>query len=370
MSASDVNPRSERTANAFTRGEELHVDVSAIERELSALWRVASSQEKNAVTRACSWNVIADVETERLEADREILDKVALRVPARLLVLAHPGAGSEEDRLDAYVSANCQLSPQGGKLLCSESITIESSGARVKHVASLVRALLVPDVPTAYVVIDDTDRLFTNPEIVACADRVVFDGAAIPVERGLAAVADLPVKTLADLAWLRLGFLRSAIASVFDPPIGAEPLSHLREVQITSSRRDAVEARLLVGWLASLLGWSDLENLGEGRATYRTRDGAFIHVQIRLPETPDVGLGESGIREVRLQAKRANRTDAEDSFSWADLGDGTFVVCAEGLCERKVLYADFANETMLVHALGMRGRDPQYRRALKLAPKG
>jgi glucose-6-phosphate dehydrogenase assembly protein OpcA len=407
----DIAPRSERAAKSFTRGEDLKVDVSSIERELSAIWRLASTSEAKGVTRACSWNVIADLDAARLDEQRELLDRVSLRVPSRLLAIAT--SRENTDRLDAYVSANCQLSPHGGKLLCSESITIESAGSRAVHVPSLVRALLVPDVPTAYIAmadfampdrampdrampdrampdrampdrampdrampdrampdraIADGDRLFANPDLVACAERVVFDSATFGSDRVFSAIEALSQRALADLAWLRLGFLRGAIASVFDPPIGAEPLENLAHVEIVTTTSSGAEGRLLAGWLAAALGLVEPSLTAEGEFAYRSRTGQTVVMRVHAVANPKPNSNQSGIKEVRLQARRSGRSDAEDAFSWSDMGDGTFVVCAEGLCERKVLYADFAQETLLVQALGVRGRDPQYRRALRALP--
>ena len=69
-------------------------------------------------------------------------------------MLVEDGAGRETvppgtPEIEAWISALCAVAPGGGKLLCSEKVTVKSHMGGRRHVPALVRALRVPDVPTA-----------------------------------------------------------------------------------------------------------------------------------------------------------------------------------------------------------------------------
>src|SRR6185295_18631806 len=138
-----------------------------------------------------------------------------------------PPPGGRE--LEAWISANCHLAPGGGKLLCSEEITLSAHGGGAAHLPALVSALQVPDVPAALVWIGARpSEAIREKRLLEGADRVVIDTGAIGGSAELVGVASLARFAgeieVADLGWLRLGPFRLLLASLFDPPVGAEPL--------------------------------------------------------------------------------------------------------------------------------------------------
>ena len=218
----------------FTSGKNIGVDVSSIERELGSLWRHAAGADHDlAVTRACSWNLLVNVSDQvDTEIVRGLIDLVVAAVPSRAIVLV-PSTQTNGKEIEAFVSANCQIAPGGGKLLCSEEITIQSYSGGDKHVPALVRALLVPDLPTALfwagIAPLDPRQIAYFPSV----DRLVFDSSRGDPSTDFTPYATLPRdKVLVDIAWLRTGFLRSMLASLFDPPTGAEPLSRIGRLRI------------------------------------------------------------------------------------------------------------------------------------------
>src|SRR5262249_3379055 len=106
---------------------------------------------RGAVTRACLWNLVVHMDGDvAFEHTRKLIDDAVPACPARVLLLRlNPEGNADGAELEAWISANCQIAPGGGKLVCSEEITREARGGGLAHVPSLVRALLVPDVPTA-----------------------------------------------------------------------------------------------------------------------------------------------------------------------------------------------------------------------------
>jgi glucose-6-phosphate dehydrogenase assembly protein OpcA len=348
----------------FTSGKDIGVDVSSIERELGSLWRQASGASAElAVTRACSWNLLVHVSDQvDIEIVRALIDKVVAAVPSRAIVLV-PSAVAGGKEIEAFVSANCQIAPGGGKLLCSEEITIQSYAGGDKHVPALVRALLVPDLPTALfwagIPPKDPRQIAYFPSV----DRLVFDSSRGDSNADFTAFATLPRdKVLVDIAWLRTGFLRSMLASLFDPPTGAEPLGRVGRLRITATPSGLTGARLYAGWLATRLGWKlpPLASLTrENPALSGTAaDGQPLVIELGFAEDRP---RESGIAEILLET----RGPAPAQYSLADLGDGTLLSHASGLNSHSQVAADLALERLVVAALGTRGRDSLFRSALE-----
>lgn len=356
---------------AFTSGKNIGVDVSSIERELASLWRQASTRggggQDLAVTRACMWNLLVHVsDTVDQEVVTKLIDDVVIAVPSRAIVLV-PSATTNGKEIEAFVSANCQVAPGGGKLLCSEEITIQSYAGGDKHVPALVRALLVPDVPTA---------LFwggvppKDPRLVAyfpSVDRLVFDSSRGPDDADYAAYATLSrEKVLVDLAWLRTGFLRSMLASLFDPPTGAEPLGRVGKLRIVAAGSGLGGARLYAAWLATRLGWKlpPLSRLTLASPSLEgvSADGQPLQVEIALLDAKsDPRPRDSGIAEIVLETRGPDR----ERYSLADNGEGMLLSCAFGHASHKQIAADLALERLVVAALGTRGRDSLYRAAIE-----
>ncbi|HEX7831856.1 MAG TPA: glucose-6-phosphate dehydrogenase assembly protein OpcA, partial [Thermoanaerobaculia bacterium] len=125
------------------------VDVSKIEKELADLWRAEQHDGERAVTKAALWNVIAHTWTSQEHSRAtEVLAQASAAVPQRTIVV-HADPHEEEGEISSWISANCHLVGGGQKQVCSEEVSIVASGERVNHVAPLVKALLLPDMPVA-----------------------------------------------------------------------------------------------------------------------------------------------------------------------------------------------------------------------------
>lgn len=370
--ADDAPPRS-LPADRFTRGADIGVDVTTIERELASLWRQASSDDR-AVTRACSWNLLVHVaEGEEVDSARALVDKVVLPVPSRAIVMV-PRPKDTGKEVEAYVSANCQVAPGGkGKLLCSEEITLltrgggSGGGGGERFVPSLVRALLVPDVPTALYWIGAPPADPRTIPYFECVDRLIFDSASLSgptaaIEHVYAELSHRRGSTLSlvDLAWLRAGFLRSMLATMFDPPTGTGPLERVTELRVTSATNGNTTARIFAAWFANRLGWS-AGRIRDGGAKARTAGGKDVSIVIGS----DARATPTGLAGLSVRAR--DEAGAPIEFSITDVGDGTLQLRAPGYTERSKIAADLALERLVIAALGARGRDPVYRAALALA---
>lgn len=237
----------------FTKGDAIGVDVSAIERELAALWRQAAQgagapstgAQSTAVMRACSWNLVVYAESEAaLARARELAELVVDAIPSRALIIHHARDAEGGRELDAYVSARCKLLPGGGKMLCTEEITLESRRSGADFLPSLVRALLVPDIPTAVLCVGVPDESPLLEELVGVADRVVFDSHGLELE----SLRHLGPRAI-DLAWLRIARWQLDVARSVD----ARPQPPKQYV--VRAPKDAVsEARWMAAWLRARTG--------------------------------------------------------------------------------------------------------------------
>jgi len=367
----------------FTHGEAIGVDVAAIERDLAALWRESASGA-HGVTRACLWNLVLHARGEaELAVGKGLVDAIAAAVPARSLVLDMRAEAGERD-LEAWISANCQVAPGGGKLLCSEEITIAARASGRARVPALVRALLVPDVPTAALWlgpapgVDDARALAALTEV---AQRLVIDSddAAAPAGgrsvgwragswRTLLGAAGLVQVT--DLGWLRLSAFRVLLASCFDPPVGAEGLLRVKRAAVVVSPRGVATGELLLGWLATRLGWGEARRAdggGAGTGAARCRDWrarrAAGEVELGL-EVRDVAAGRDGIWEIVIECDDGPTCRVVDIEGEAA---GTVRIEMDGLPTRVVVCEPRPDAELLVAALGARGLDPLYVQAMARA---
>ncbi|MGV3623302.1 MAG: 6-phosphogluconolactonase [Archangium sp.] len=217
------------------------VDVAGIERELASLWREAA-KGSDAVMRACSWNLVVLTNDAELERAKKLSEVFVELVPSRTLMINQATDGA--DSLRAYVSANCRLLPGGGKMLCTEEITLEARGASVEALPSLVRALQVPDISTAVLcagVPAETDML---SELAGLARRVIIDSRGRDVE-----TLNAFGSGVLDLAWLRIAPWQQAIAESYDE----QRFEKNARVVLHAPAADMSEARWCATWLRTVL---------------------------------------------------------------------------------------------------------------------
>src|SRR5687768_8839429 len=135
------------TESNFRRGEDQLVDILAIEKSLTELWRSANESTEHAITRAALWNVIAHTDNdEDKQFAGKVLAEVSAAIPQRSIVIRCSPEGDSE--ISAWISANCHLAG-GEKQVCSEEISIVAGGEKTFFVPPLVDALLVPELPVA-----------------------------------------------------------------------------------------------------------------------------------------------------------------------------------------------------------------------------
>jgi glucose-6-phosphate dehydrogenase assembly protein OpcA len=211
--------------------------------------------------------VYSSVTDDRTEME-EILDAVCEQHPSRTLWLMADREATET-KLDAYVSTRCRMLGAGVRQICGEQVTIEAAGGALETVGSAISPLLVPDVPVFLWWKDIPhyeDDLFNR--MTTMSDRIVIDSAFFdhPYDdmRRLAQIIRErePVMTVSDLNWGRLTAWRMLMASFWDVPDYLPYLEKIDSITVEYDPPDvapdqiAPKALLVVGWLASRLGWS------------------------------------------------------------------------------------------------------------------
>jgi glucose-6-phosphate dehydrogenase assembly protein OpcA len=328
------------TANTLPAplGERTHIDVRAIERELTALWKQAAEEQNGgvqAVTRTCVLNLLVATPGGReLEDATETIARLTAYHPNRAIVIsandtADVGAeGRAAPLLDAWVQAHCQLPGPGRPQVCCEQITIEARGTAIAQVPGTVLPLLVPDLPVIFWWPRGAPfdiPLFTR--LCDLADRIIVDSATSDApEAALPRLGALigTRSAISDMVWARLTSWRELIAQFFDAPAMLPHLATIERVVVEYEARpgateDRTQAFLLIGWLGSRLGWQPAgpaQRVGDTTQLALARtDGVAVQVELR-PVAPHDDLLDR-LASFTLECPRGrfvvNRTHTPDA---------------------------------------------------------
>jgi glucose-6-phosphate dehydrogenase assembly protein OpcA len=241
-----------------------------------------------AKARACTMNLVVVAATPELARSWvPVVDDVLAGSPSRAIVVGLDPDGA--DRLAADATAVCFPGPSGGPAVCSERVTLVAGGAVCGRLASCVDALVATDVPTTLVWLGRAhadDPTFAS--LAREANRIVLDSASAPsssLAHVAAAVRARPRGErpgLADLAWTRLAPWQELCARAFDEERLRALAPRVTRVAITQAGPAGTplgaEGVLLLGWLATRLGWQAGARAGKLRIT--RPDGAQIDAQL------------------------------------------------------------------------------------------
>ena len=301
LSYASLAPTAEDTTTQQSEffGPGISVEVGKIQRELKKLWQ----QSDQMATRASRLNLVIYHSGESsIRANTALVEKIARQHAIRAIIIAAkpqlPG-----NHIRAWVNAHCQINQKGAKQRCSEQIAFELTGeARQQGLTpNIILGHLDSDLPMYFW----RQGEFANPseQLMAWVDRLIFDSAEWPkpaeqfaILHKISKASDLEPEALADLNWTRLAGLRFAVAQFFDAPDALASLDALESVEIVHHSGEGVRTRalLLVGWLASRLGWQRADG---NPLDFRSANGGAVTVKL----TADANDGE-GIRRVTLQA--------------------------------------------------------------------
>ncbi|MBI3522505.1 MAG: glucose-6-phosphate dehydrogenase assembly protein OpcA [Chloroflexi bacterium] len=296
--------------------------VSALERELARLRRARSahaSEQGHTVARASVLNLVvfATREVHAKRAARTIAD-LSQRHPSRAIVVWVDRPGSTAtDRL----AMHCDLPRADGREQVScEQILVRAPGDAGARLASAVIPLLLPDLPV-FLWWTDTPP-FDAPHFDAMlelADRFIIDSAdfARP-ELSLKRVREVCARGsgrygVTDFNWTRLTPWRDLVSAFFDVPAWRPYLDSITGVRVgftvDADGREVhpSQALLLVGWLASRLGWLAAQSLAPSEAggmLFSMTRGDGTRIPVRVRPRFERGLEEGDLSGLRIQATR------------------------------------------------------------------
>jgi glucose-6-phosphate dehydrogenase assembly protein OpcA len=297
-----------------TAGTEREISVDRISQELGRLWGDISQEVEQRTgqfplrTSILTLVIIAHGKTQ-IRIAHETLHELVEQLPSRVIVVEVHEPGSA---LDASVAGHCRYLDSGHST-CYEVIEIHSSPERLVAVPSMLSPLELHDVPAFMWWVGEVD--FTSPtflKLSASAERLIIDSSRF--ESALDALASYE-KFLCetdtacsgtDLTWARTNPWREIIAQAFDHPATLELLPAIQTVDLSFDPSAETQALLLVGWLASRLGWTFDRS---------ARDGATLTMWIRKPDGAEViatlnrqASTGIGLRAVRILASTGNQT--------------------------------------------------------------
>jgi glucose-6-phosphate dehydrogenase assembly protein OpcA len=307
-------------------------------------------------------NMVAFVESEWSGEIANRLRGVGRYHASRLVVLSYE---PKRTRLDAHASVAAEGEAKPGDIvLLHETVIVELGDRHLDDLLTIADPLMVSDLPTL---------LWSphgHPEAVEAllplAQATLLDSVDEPVWHEAIDRANTLSDRLyvVDLAWLRSTPWRERIAATFDPPALRAELETIAAITIRHHPDSTVAGMLLIGWLASRLGWRLSPLSAEGEVLSGTAQAERQEIiALRLESAPELlvrglaGLSietASGI-QLRLDrgtgGLRAYQRDVEGrEHEWTILGAsrGEAGILGEGI--RQALL-----------------RDPTYRPALQAA---
>jgi glucose-6-phosphate dehydrogenase assembly protein OpcA len=312
-------------------------------------------------------NLIAIVDREWRGEIVNRLERLGRFHPSRTIVCAvEPG----KDRLDAWATMTCDVEPVAGSLaVCEERVEVEVGSKHVEGLATIVDPLIVPDLATVVWSPHGYDEAVDA--LVELADVVLLDSVEAPDAAAAIARAEHLLKTgyVVDLAWLRSTPWRERIAASFDPAAWRPGLDRIEEVVVRHRTDSAISALLLVGWMASRLGWEPGPMMQQN-GTMLARATARKHeVKLRLESDPRLSVpGLAGISLETstgmalsldrgpggLSAKRRLRDGRESAYVVLGASRGETGILGEGI--RQALLRDPTYGPALSAASAMLGR--------------
>ncbi len=225
-------------------------------------------------TNTTSVLICARTPAQALRAE-EAIDGLRTHYPTRAISVA---ADPTLDRVepspdDGPLAITTRLVPTGSgaaKPGHFEFVSISGGPRRLGNPARTAIPLCIPDLPIVLWWLGDLQYdLGMFHDLTESSDRVIVDSAVFgDVARGLTSLSALDSQqgrgssVLVDMAWSRLNAWRNLIAQFYDAPSHPDALASISSVTVAyvddpepGQAAGQASALLLVGWLASRLGW-------------------------------------------------------------------------------------------------------------------
>ncbi len=380
-----INMPTDELIAAFIKGESLPVEVSAIEKELAALWQaVAESKDEatRSVQRVCRLNLLIYSPNEGAYERAVIaLPEIMRRHPSRVIALiAEPEAENEE--LPAYI-----LAPPISNEARGEQIIIAAKGNAVKNLAGITLPLRIANVPMAlWWLADLPEEVPLFDQLLSVSQRLIFDTAFsldVGNELSRARALSLTWKSglCGDLNWLRLARCHELMAQFLDSSEVAPMLSDIEKISFDVAMTTEGDAHfsqplLLLGWLAGRLSLKlnePLTPLGENIFQTSWQSGEREVIGAISLHKPVVEVDESpaptGIMAAQMQFRQNGNTMAFELRRDSSQQQATIRVTKgeQTVSASAVSFIDLTLAELMAQALEHADRDQAYENALRFA---
>jgi len=316
-------------------------------------------------------------DADRVDEIQELIPKIVAVHPARVILALH-GSTEKEGPVTGSVTAWCSVGEEKAKI-CSEQVTLYSSGKTADHLIFAVRGLITGDLPTNLWWASPTPPALAGSilnEAAEHAQQIIYDSIGwVDPARGVAATGAWvgsmerslsrgQWRVFSDVNWRRLKFWRRILTQTLDPNVLPGALDSIAEIEVAHGPHAVVQAWLLVGWLASRLGWSVTE--GHMRPgvdiswTVQAPHGSLVVCIDRLPDGP------SEVRQVRVRHNAGGKPGVLTVS--ADGGDRLSVVLeGEEASARTLAIRPQPLDELIARQLSDRERDSVFRDSISFA---
>lgn len=319
---------------------EARVQPEQLLKDLRNLWGDLAKQDENGVLRACAMTFIVAVRDEP-EAVQNVSETIALLMhehPSRAIVIRVQDG--DAPTFTAQVLAQCWMPFGRRQQICCEQIEITCTHATVADLPSIIRGLVVSDLPVVLFCPEVTlCQSAQFAQVVALCDKLIVDSGSISGLQAAVFLHDLtrPGLRKADLSWGRLTPWRETIARLFETPAAIRAIPGLENVQILYAGADEpVGVYYLAGWFMHVLG-------------------AGVHLNVARGVGPSYG----SIAKVKIDGKYFQ---AE-----IELMDANSVDVRSPEQKQHIVFPDLTHYELLRQELAIVGRDPVFEDVLGLA---
>jgi glucose-6-phosphate dehydrogenase assembly protein OpcA len=309
-------------------------------------------------------NLVAIVDHDWRGEIENRLERVGRFHPSRTIVCA---VERGRTTIDAWVSMGSSEDAEGGIHVGHERVELTIGERHLRALDTVVDPLVVPDLMTLAWSPHGFDDAVDSLDL---AGVVLVDSVQAPDPRAAVsrALRLLDRGYVVDLAWLRATPWRERIAATFDPSPWRESLNEITGVTVSHHPDSTVSGALLVGWMASRLGWSAsrMEAEDDGLVTRCRTEGRKVKLRLEVDNTmPVPGLAGITIETAAgmklslfrgpggLQAKRKLPGGKESSWVVVGASRGEAGILGEGI--RQALLRDPTYGPALISACEMLG---------------
>lgn len=265
--------------------------------QIEAALRAMLAERHAAYVPARVLNLVLVVDREWRGEVLNRLERVGRHHPSRTILCAvEPGRTTLDARVTTTAPAR---SGEAAPAVAQERVEIACGPGHIPHLDTIVDPLVVTDLAT--VVWCPHGHEEARRALLRLAQVVLIDSLDEPDPRAAIAQARRLAEEayVVDLAWLRTTPWRERVSAAFDPPRRRGELGRIDAVTVRHRADSVVSALLLLGWLASRLGWepgaiAGVDGVLAGRA--RTRRG---EVALRLE--PDRGQDVPGLAGLTIE---------------------------------------------------------------------